>query len=155
MDTIKNFFTPEVLWFIVGIILLIMEFATPGLVIFFFGIGALVVGVICLFFNPSFTMQLFIFLISSIAFAFSLRKWLKSIFLGKSHNAGDIDDNTSNFIGEQAIVIEAITPEVPGTVELHGTPWKAKSKHRIKQGTLIKVIEINNLLLTVEPLNKK
>jgi membrane-bound ClpP family serine protease len=76
METLKNLFTDEVIWFLIGIVLLIMEFATPGLVIFFFGVGAIVVGVVCIFLNPSFTVQLAIFLVSSVILLFGLRKWI-------------------------------------------------------------------------------
>ena len=39
-DAIKDYLSPEVVWFLAGLALLILEFAMPGLVIFFFGVGA-------------------------------------------------------------------------------------------------------------------
>ncbi|MBN1779678.1 NfeD family protein [bacterium] len=155
MDTIQSFFTPEVLWIIAGIVLLIMEFATPGLVIFFFGMGAVVVGVVCLIFEPSFTLQLFIFLASSLIFLFSLRKWLKQVFLGrKSDSESELMDTLDNFLGEKAMVVEKITPAVAGRVELHGTEWKAESDEEIKKGMPVEVIGKKNLVLKVKKLDK-
>ena len=44
VDWIKDFMKPEIIWVLVGLLLLLMEFAVPGLIIFFFGLGAWVVG---------------------------------------------------------------------------------------------------------------
>jgi len=153
MESLKNFFTPEVLWFMAGILLLILEFTAPGLVIFFFGIGAIVVGAVCLLFHPSFTIQLVIFLSASLILLFSLRKWLKKVFIGrKSELQSEIIDTLDSFVGEKAVVIEKITPEISGAVELHGTPWKAESDQEIRKGTTVKVIGKKNLILQVKPI---
>lgn len=154
METLNNLLKPEVLWIISGIVLLILEFATPGLVIFFFGIGAILTGAICFVFDPSFGLQLFIFLVSSLALLFSLRKWLKKVFYGRSGSEGEIDDITESYVGETAIVTKKITPDVPGQIELHGTSWKAQSDKTIKEGTPVKVVAKKNLVLTVQPISK-
>ena len=49
MDFIKDFLKPEVIWCLVGLVLLLLEFILPGLIIFFFGLGAWVVAAVCLF----------------------------------------------------------------------------------------------------------
>ena len=54
METLKEFLKPELIWFLVGIVLLVMEFVSPGLIIAFFGLGACVVAVVCLFTDISF-----------------------------------------------------------------------------------------------------
>jgi membrane protein implicated in regulation of membrane protease activity len=155
METLKNLFTDEVIWFLIGIVLLIMEFATPGLVIFFFGVGAIVVGVVCIFLNPSFTVQLAIFLVSSVILLFGLRKWLKKVFLGRrSDSETELIDTIDNFVGERAVVLQKITPSVAGSVELHGTAWKAEADEEIKKGTPVEVIGKKNLLLKVKPVKK-
>lgn len=157
MDTLKNFFSPEVLWFIAGIVLLIIELSAPSFFIFFFGVGAIVVGVVCLIFDPSLTVQLVIFLSSSLLLLISLRKWLKKVFFGRSRTAAAMDDMTDNYVGEKAIVIKNISPNLPGAVELHGTRWKAESNQTIKEKTPVKITGKSNLVLTVKPIknNKK
>ena len=49
METLKDFFKPELIWILVGIILFVMEFGVPGLIVFFFGVGACAVAVVCFF----------------------------------------------------------------------------------------------------------
>ena len=156
METLKNLFTDEVIWFLIGIVLLIMEFTTPGLVIFFFGVGAIVVGIVCLFLNPSFTVELVIFLLSSVILLFALRKWLKKVFLGrKSNPESELIDTIDNFVGERAIVLTKITPTMAGSVELHGTAWKAEAEEEIRKGSPVEVVGKKNLVLRVKSITNK
>ena len=63
METLKGFLEPEVIWFLVGILLLVMEFMLPGLIIAFFGVGACVVAIVCMFADISLNAQLLIFIV--------------------------------------------------------------------------------------------
>ena len=80
MDWIKDFMKPEFIWAMVGLILLLLEFALPGLIIFFFGVGAWIVAATCFFVDISVDAQLVIFIVSSVVLLLALRKWLKSVF---------------------------------------------------------------------------
>ena len=63
---IKDFLTPEVIWFLVGLVLLVMEFMLPGLIIGFFGVGAWIVAIVCLMTDIGINAQLGIFIASSV-----------------------------------------------------------------------------------------
>ena len=39
---------PELMWFILGLILFLLELVIPGFFIFFFGLGAWVTALVCL-----------------------------------------------------------------------------------------------------------
>jgi membrane protein implicated in regulation of membrane protease activity len=153
MEALKSFFTPEVLWFAAGVILLIMEFAAPGIFIMFFGAGAMITGLVCLIFDLSLTVQLIIFISSSLILLFALRKWLKKVFFGKKTEGDELDDVTDTFIGERAVVTDKITKAVTGRIELHGTEWTAEADEDISKGTTVEVIGKKNLVLKVKPLS--
>ena len=80
---LNEFSNPVFVWCLAGIILFVIEFIVPGFVVFFFGLGALIVGLLC-YLIPALSVnsQLIIFVISSIATLVLLRKWFKSIFSG-------------------------------------------------------------------------
>ncbi|MCK4689902.1 MAG: NfeD family protein, partial [Candidatus Marinimicrobia bacterium] len=80
MEAIREFLKPELIWFLLGLVMLLMEFVLPGLIIFFFGVGACIVALICLILPISLNLQLVIFIISSVILLLTLRKWLKGIF---------------------------------------------------------------------------
>lgn len=155
METFREWMQPELVWFIAGMVLLIAEFAVPGLVIFFFGVGALLVATLCFLFDLSLNTQLLIFLLSSLILLLSLRRWMKKIFIGKTNAESELDDMTSDFIGRKALVTDRITPSMPGKIELNGTHWNAESDQTIPKGVPIQIIGKNNLTLLVKPIPSK
>lgn len=152
MDVLKEFMKPEIIWFLVGIILLIMEFAAPGLIIFFFGVGACIVAIVCLFTEIPLNSQLIIFIASSVLLLLCLRKSIKSIFMGHTKSKQDMSEDLKEYVGERVIVKQKIVPNLPGKVELHGTNWQAQADVEIKEGTVVEITGKDNLVLKVKPI---
>ena len=152
MDAIKEFLKPEIIWFLVGLALLIMEFALPGLIIAFFGVGACIVAIVCLITDIGLNAQLIIFIIASVLSLVCLRTWLKGIFMGHVKSRQDMTEDIKEFIGERAVVVEKITPKAGGKVELHGTNWTAEADAEIPEGTAVEVIGKDSLTLKVKVL---
>jgi membrane protein implicated in regulation of membrane protease activity len=142
---------PELLWFIVGLILLVSEFFVPGLVIFFFGVGAWVVALLCLLFDVPLNLQLVIFIASSVVLLVGLRKWMTKFFTGfktPSSTQGNIDDDS----GGKALVTKRITPQ-GGKVEYHGVAWNAEADEIIEEGETVYVVKKENLTLKVKTIH--
>jgi len=152
METLREFLKPELIWFLVGIALLVMEFALPGLIIAFFGAGACVVAVVCLFADISLNAQLIIFISSSVLLLVCLRKWLKGIFFGHVKAKQDMTADLSDFLGERAVVKEQITKKMPGKIEFHGTNWQAQADEEIAAGAVVEITGKDNLTLRVKSL---
>jgi membrane protein implicated in regulation of membrane protease activity len=152
MESIKEFLKPELIWFLVGVILLVMEFVMPGLIIAFFGVGACVVALVCLFTDISLNAQLIIFIGSSVLSLLCLRRWLKGIFIGHTKSKQDMTEDLREFVGERAVVKEKITPKLPGKIELHGTNWQAQADEEIPPGAVVEIIGKDNLTLKVKSL---
>ena len=153
MDTLKDFLKPELIWFLVGLILLILEFVMPGLIFAFFGVGAWIVAIICLFIPIPLNYQLLlIFIVSSVLSLLLLRKWLKGIFMGHVVSRQDVKENLEGFIGQRAVVKERIVPNSRGKVEFHGTDWQAEADEEIAEGTAVEIIGKDNITLKVKAL---
>ena len=153
MDAIKDFLKPELIWFLVGLVLLVLEFIMPGLIIGFFGVGAWIVAIICLFsayVTGSINTQLIIFIVASVLALLLLRKWLKGMFIGHTKSEQDLTEDLNEFIGERVVVKEKITPKAGGKVELHGTNWVAEAEEEIAEGTVVEIIAKDNLTLKVK-----
>jgi membrane protein implicated in regulation of membrane protease activity len=150
MDAIAEWLTPSVTWFLIGVVLLIIELSLPSLVLLFFGIGAWVTSLVCYlgFTNNSTGAQLLVFSIVSVLSLVLLRNKLKHVFFGEESNA---DKNVrEDFVGEHATVISAIEPNNVGRVEVHGSQWKAIADEPIAVGQATKVIAKENLTLKVK-----
>lgn len=155
MDTIIEWLNPPVVWFIVGFILIILEFGIPGLITLFFGIGAWIVAILTLFIDMSINVQLLIFISISIISLIFLRKHFKKLFqdkLGKDKfGLSELDE----FIGHKAVVTIDISPESNGKVEFRGTQWKAESDENLHAGTNVEIVQKDNITLFVKSPKKE
>ena len=150
-EVFEKFLSPEVIWFIIGFLLMIGEMIVPGLVILFFGLGAVVTGVCCLTFEPSLNMQLIIFLVSSVASLILLRSFVKKVFTGKEIVSGEDDpDSVSEYVGEKCKVVARIDSDLGGKIMLNGSEWKAVSDSIVEEGTIVEIIGQNSITLIVK-----
>ena len=147
-----DWLSPEIVWFIIGLVLIIMEFGAPGIMALFFGIGAWLVALLCLVFDISLNLQIIIFIFGSITPLVLLRKWFKRILKMTAGDGPDDLDEIKEFKGKRATVTEKITPEKAGRVEFRGSTWSAESNEVLKVGEDVKIIDKNNITLIVKSL---
>ncbi len=150
MFDLLNGTNPALVWFIIGLVLLVLELLTPGLVIIFFGLGAWIVAVACLWKPLPINTQLIIFIIASPVILLILRNRFKSLFSGYSSGVQNPNKNMEDFIGSKAIVKETIAAHQGGKVELNGTLWSAEADEEIAVGSNVLVVSRKNLLLQVK-----
>jgi membrane protein implicated in regulation of membrane protease activity len=144
--------TPEIVWFLIGLVLIILEFGIPGVITVFFGIGAWLVALLCLLFYIPLNLQIIIFIIGSIVPLILLRKWFKKLLEGRS-TVGTVDlDELKEFLGKKVVVTEGITPERRGRVEFRGSTWKAEAYENLAVGATVEIVDKNNITLIVKSL---
>lgn len=137
------------LWFLLAIIFAVIEVATTGFFIIWFGIGALGAMVVALL-TSSITIQFFVFIIISVALLFMTRKLTSKV---ESPNA--TRTNVDAVIGKTGIVTEDIPAlESPGIVKVAGEMWSAVSFDSlpIKKGHQVKVLQVKGVRLVVQTL---
>lgn len=149
----NELFKPSLIWFIIGLVLILSEFVLPGIVLLFFGVGAWVVCIICLVADISLNTQLVIFLVSSVLLLIFLRKWLKTMFVGKTTESSS-DRTREEFVGKNAIVTKKIEPGIPGRVEIRGTQWNAESDSTIEESQPVEIVDMDNITLIVKPIKR-
>jgi len=145
-------FNPTTVWFLLGLILALLEFAIPGVILVFFGIGAWVVAASTyLGLTGSIESQVLLFSIASIVLLFSLRRWIKGKFYGHVSDVQDLTQNLNEFIGKKVLVIKDVIPEKPGgKVEFKGSTWNAVSDEYIKNGDWVTIIETDGITLKIK-----
>lgn len=139
----------EVIWFLIGLALILVELAVPGLVLIFFGVGAWVTALVCLVFDIDINMQLFIFLGSSLLSLALLRKALKKRYMNTKEADGDIEDE---YIGQTAVALNSFTAGQTGKVSFKGSSWNAESNHSIAEGQRLIITGYKSIKLFVEPI---
>lgn len=141
-----NYNDEAVMWFVAGVALFLLEFVMPGLILFFFAVGAWIVAILTLFFDISINAELIIFVVSSVLTILLFRKSLHKIMWTKK-SSSEIEDD---LIGKVVKATTIIGPGENGKVELNGTLWDAKSDDTIEKGENVKVVGNESILLIVK-----
>ena len=142
----ENFYNAPVIWFVVGFVLFLLEFAIPGLILFFFAVGAWIVAILSLFVDISINTQLIIFLASSLVTILLFRNWVKKMIWSKKLPT-QLEDE---FIGKTGRAETSIAPGRNGKVIFKGTTWDARSDDIIAEGENVTIVGNDSILLIVQ-----
>lgn len=135
------------MWIVLGLCLLAGEMLVPGgLFLLFFGLGALVVGLLSMIglLGQAWT-EWMIFALVSLGLLVLLRAKLKLIF-GK----GSVQD-VDSYVGELAVVLEKLVAGGRGKVELRGSSWTALNVgvSDLEIGSRVRVQKVDGLTVHV------
>jgi len=144
------FSNTAVIWFLLGFLLFILEFAIPGFILFFFGLGAWIVAAITVFIDIPLNFQIILFLVTSSVAVAVFRKWAKEKLGMLNAPKSVLEDE---IIGKTAKAETAIMPGNQGKVSFRGTLWGASSSEVIKPGDQVIIIANESINLIVKPIN--
>ena len=137
-------------WLVLGLVLVVAEMAAAGgFYIIFFGIGAVVVGILsALGIAGPVWMQTFLFSAISIASLALFRTRLLTM-MQPDPQAPSVDA----LVGEVAIATEDVAAGSIGKVELRGASWSARNDAAVivTRGTRCRVTGVEGLTLHVVP----
>ena len=134
------------LWMILAGIFFVIEMATVGFLVFWFGIGALLAMIVS-FFTSNIAIQTTVFVVSSTILLFFTRP-----FVNQFAKEEDVQTNAYSIIGKRGIVIKQIDPiSGEGQIKVGTEVWSAKSKdeRKIEKGLEVEVLEIDGVKAVV------
>ena len=140
------FSKPEIIWLIAGILLLLLEFAIPGILVIFFGFGALVTALLTYLTGMCLSLQFVSFIFFSLLFLFLLRKKLMTALSG----SGDVDPD-EEFVGRKAIAETDLPAGGVGRIVFKGTQWNAISETPVEKGHQVVITGKDGITLLVKP----
>jgi membrane protein implicated in regulation of membrane protease activity len=139
--------TAPLFWLIMGVMLLFLELAVPGFILFFFGLGALITSLAAYLFGLSLSWQLALFILASLASLFSLRNIIQKQFLHPS--VEEDEDILLVEVGGKGVVTTRIEPPAEGRIKYSGTFWRATAGETIDEGEIISVVSEKDLIIHV------
>lgn len=145
--------SPPVLWTVAGLALIALEALVPGLIIMFFGVGALITALACLLMDLSWAAQVVIFACASVLCLVTLRGTLAKVFQGRQRQDQEQVESIGSLVGADAVVTEAIEAGGTGRVKLRGSYYTATSDEALAVGQRVRVVTDqggDHSLLTVE-----
>jgi len=143
----------EIIWMILGFILLIAEMFTVTFFIMWFGVSALFTALLSWLWIDSFTLQLLIFAIVSFLLVLFTRK-LANKMSGEPSRKITQDE----IIGKTGIVTETILSDnSKGLVKMNGQVWRAVSENgtEIERGRKVIVKRLYGVKIYVEEIEKE
>jgi membrane protein implicated in regulation of membrane protease activity len=141
-------------WLVLGMLLVAGEIFIPSFTILWFGLGALVVGLLMLVVDLNFPAQILIWTVSSVAFTVLWFKYFKPKMIDRT-SAGISRDAA---IGEAGQVIKAPTEHSRGQVRfttpvLGDDEWDFICDNEVALGDRVHIKEISGNTLIVVKLN--
>ena len=133
-------------WVILSGIFFVIEIATVGFLVFWFGVGALIAMGVSLF-TSNLAIQTAVFILSSTVLLFFTRP-----FVNKFSQNEEVQTNAFSIIGKKGIVTKTIDPiSGQGQVKIGTETWSAKSSDEIKieKGMEVEVLDIDGVKAVV------
>ena len=132
-------------WLILGLILMALEVAAPGVFLFWLGLASLLVGLVSFVFQPSWQVQLLMFAVFAMA----------AVPVWRQLARGAAGTSASPFLNKRADALlgREFTLEKPiidghGTVRVGDTIWRVAGPDT-PAGTRVKVVHVDGANLTV------
>ena len=137
-------------WLIVSGICFVLEMATVGFLVFWFGIGALFALITSLI-TDNIIIQTPVFILSS-----TLLLFLTKPFVKKLTNKDKLQTNAYSIIGKTGIVTREINSKKGiGQIKVESEIWSAKTEVDndiiIPEGTEVEIIELDGVKAVVKP----
>jgi len=132
-------------WFIIAVVMLMLELAVPGVHFMWFGLAAVVIGVLALSVDIALHWQLIIFALLSLGAIYWLRQfWRPDAVQSDQPN---LNVRGAQYIGRIVTVEEAISGG-RGKVRVGDTLWNAEGPD-LPKGARAKVTSTNGTALVV------
>ena len=142
---------PGLIWFLIGVALALLEFAAPGVILIFFGVGAWVAAITTwIGLTTTLQSQLLVFAVASALLLAGLRKWITAKFSGHVSGVQDPSVNLDEFTGKTVEVLEDVVPgRSTGKVEFKGATWSARSDQTIRRGESAVIERLDGIALII------
>jgi membrane protein implicated in regulation of membrane protease activity len=136
-------------WIIAGVLLMVLETIIPGVYFLWFGISAVVVGILAFAFGEAIGQpwQLVLFAVISVATVFWVRNFANAQRVESEDK--DLNQRSAQYFGRVVVVEDAITGG-RGRVRVDDTLWLATGADAPK-GARVRITGAHGIVFTVEP----
>jgi len=133
-------------WLIFGFILMALELAAPGVFLFWFGLAALLVGLVSFAVHPPWQAQLLMFAVFALA---AVPVWRRLALRNNRASQSNpfLNRRTAALVGRE-FTLEKPIIDGAGTVRIDDTIWRVAGPDA-PAGSRVKVVRVDGANLTV------
>jgi membrane protein implicated in regulation of membrane protease activity len=132
-------------WWIVGVALLALELAMPGNVVVWFGVAAVLTGILALFADLGWQVELLVFVVLSVVLVIAGRR-----LFSREAAPGErpfLNDRARRLVGGSYVLHQPIV-EGQGTIRVDDTNWRVTGPD-LPSGSRVKVAGVDGTKLSV------
>jgi inner membrane protein len=133
------------IWLILGALFIVAEIFTAGFVLLWFGIGALVAGLLALTGVVALPLQIIVFLLVSVALTVASRTIFERFFM-RGSPGGELKMGIESLPGRVAVVVSASDgPLLEGAVRIFGSTWRAfpvDGREPLREGEKVEIARV-------------
>ena len=133
-------------WWVLGLILLALEIVVPGNVFVWFGVGALITGVLALIADVGWQVELIVFVVLAVVLVIVGRR-----IFARAVQPGEqpfLNDRAHRLVGSSYMLSTPIV-DGHGQVRVDDTNWRITGPD-LPSGTRVKVVDADGAVLKVE-----
>jgi membrane protein implicated in regulation of membrane protease activity len=136
-------------WMIVGLCLILFELVLPSFFIVWFGLGALLLGLLLLVVpGLSLAAQLFLWAVLSLGFTVT---WFRYF---KNRTVSTVGSSTAHVVGEVGLLTQNLTSETRGHVRfqkpvLGAEIWECYADEEIAAGERVRIVDVEGHFIKV------
>jgi inner membrane protein len=133
-------------WWVLGLVLLGLEILVPGNVFVWFGVAALLTGVLALFTELGWQVELIVFVVLALVLVVAGRR-----LFARTTQPGEqpfLNDRAHRLVGS-SYMLSAPIVDGHGQVKVDDTNWRVVGPD-LPSGTLVKVVDADGAVLKVE-----
>lgn len=142
-----------IIWLVVFVLALLLEWGTSELVSIWFAIGAVISLILSLIPGVAWWIQLIVFVVISAAILIFLRPFLKKLLKNSR-----VDTNIDEIIGKKGFMTADYTDTEVGEVKIQGVLWTAintEENECLKKGDKVVVVAIQGNKLIVKKIKEE
>ncbi len=133
-------------WFVIAILLFLMELTLPGFFLIWFGVAAMIVGLIVLFIPMAWPFQLLLLCVITPVLLLTTRLYQKKLM---PDDVTGLGNRGSRYIGETYLLEEDML-NGRGRIRIGDSSWAVQANEDLAKATKVRVTGVSGNTLLVE-----
>lgn len=137
-------------WLVFGAVLVGLEILVSGIFLMWFGLAALLTGLVMFVIPLDFAVQVLVFGILSLVVIFPTRRLARRVLPEDEKEVAHLNRLGSNMIGRSATITEPVV-NGSGAVHFGDTRWVVRADTDLQIGADVTIVRVEGATLFVEP----
>jgi len=137
-------------WWALGAALVGLEILAAGIFLVWFGVAALLTGVVALVVPMDLSVQAMVFAVLSLIVIFPIRRLARKVLPEDAEEVANLNRRGAEMVGRAAKITEPVV-NGSGAIRFGDTRWVVRAESDLEEGTDVRITRVEGGTLFVEP----